>query len=222
MNLKLARYTLSLYNTCMYIYMHLKRIPKVGVPHSIHILYEVLRFDMIQPLWGTPFASQISQWTELPSIGSVPPWIPGIVKGPECCDRHHAMQYPILTYLILPVVHCSAWHNFSQVPRLVRKRPIEVRPWRGLYLHEKKEYFYLKNYLSYNHTSCHKKKHHRVSEHLSFIYSIFQSDRSLSIKSLYLHFHPRGSPASTLPDAEKRQLLIRGQAHGFPGVGNWI
>ena len=145
---------------CKY-YMHLRRIPKVGVPHSIHILYEVIRFDTIQPFWGTPFASRLSQWTELPSIGSIPPWIPGIIKGPECCDRHHAIQYSILTYLISPVVHCSAWHKFSQVPRSVRKRDHRNDTSKRTFFARNQRiclYISKKNYLSYNHTSCHKKK----------------------------------------------------------------
>ena len=34
--------------------MHLKRIQKVGVPHSMHILYEVITFHMIQPFPNEP------------------------------------------------------------------------------------------------------------------------------------------------------------------------
>lgn len=100
-----------------------------------------------------------------------------------------------------------------------------MRPWRTLFARNKRICLFKKyEYLSYNHTSCHKKKkHHRVLEHLSFIYSIFQSDRSLSIK-LSLYLHETTTKAHLLPSrksAEKRQLLIRGQAHGFPGAG-WL
>ena len=94
------------YNMCICMYICISK--SGNSTFTFHIQY-------LDSIWfnhsETRRASRLSQWTELPSIGSIPPRIPGIIKGPECQGHRHK-AWPFLRMVLHQTI---PYPNISQL-----------------------------------------------------------------------------------------------------------